>query len=101
MLVIEPKVIGFEEMNKVTSIIKEYFVSRGFRVISADHFIPISNTVSLVIETNNVPEKLISYSDLDDYLRLYVYKLYYVEILKFHLTKDKISMDLWVRVKET
>lgn len=97
---IEPKVIDFREMDKVMGIVKEYFISRGFRVIRADHVIPIPNTVSITIETDNVPERLYSYSDIDDYLRLHGYKLFYMEILKFHLTKDKISMDLWVRVKE-
>jgi hypothetical protein len=96
---IEPKTLDAEEMDQVVEIVKEYFISRGFKVIRADHFIPIENTMSISVETNALPEKLISGIDLDDYLQLHHHRLYVIELLRFHLAKDKISMDLWIRLR--
>jgi hypothetical protein len=96
---IELKTLDAEEMDQVTGILREYFVSRGFRVVVADHLVPAENTVCITAESTGKGERMISEIDLDDYLQLHHHKLYKIVLLGLCIKNGKVRADLWIMVK--
>ena len=95
----EPKTLDAKEMDQVTGILREYFVSRGFRVVEADHLVPAENTICITAESTGKGERIISEIDLDDYLQLHHHKLHKIVLLRLCIKNGKTLVDLWITVR--